>query len=215
MADPFLPAFRANEDPAVVPQFFMHEGEECARIQIAGNSRFSPVVPAHSVWERGDFGQDITYAERWPEQYRQFKEGSAQTANGTPLESAPFLNPSRIADLRALKVYSIESLAHFDDRYISRLGGHGYRLKELAQEFLAKQAAPAINSPDVSALLARIAALEAAQTITEPADAFAHMDDSQIKDEIARLTNVRPKGNPSRATLVGMLTDLQAEQQAA
>lgn len=211
MADPFLQPFKANEDPAVVPQFFLHEGEECVRIQIAGNSRFSPVVPANSVYDRGDFGEEITYADRWAAQYQQFKQGTAQTADGTPLESAPFLNPSRIADLRMLKVYSVEGLATFDDRYISRLGGNGYRLKELAQEFLQKQVAPPLSGPDVAELLARIAALEAEKGTADP---YASMDDRALKDEIERLAGQRPLGNPNRATLMGMLTDLKTEQAA-
>lgn len=212
--DQFLPQFRPGEEAAIAPQFFMHEGVECVRVLKGGDSRNVPVFRAFDVWERGDFGADITYADRWPDQYAQFKEGATQTAHGTPLEQAPFLNPSRIADLRALKVFSVEGLAGFDDRYISRLGGNGYKLKEMAQEFLAKRAvsSPSAYAEENEALKARLAALEAQMGVPEP---YTHLSDEELKERISLATGSRPRGNPSRATLVGMLRDLEPSQEAA
>ena len=203
--DPFLPTFKANEEAAISPQFFLHEGEECVRVLKAGDSRSIPVFRAVDVCGRGEFGEEVTYADRWPDQYAQFKQGSSQTANGTPLEQAPFLNPSRIADLRALKIFSVEGLAQFDDRYISRLGGHGYRLKELAQEFLAKGFnIPAIDlQKQIAELTARLAMVEAS-----PAAAVIDADmrtDEELKQAIADKFGQRPRGNPSRQTLLSML----------
>jgi len=224
MTDPYLPAFRSNEENAVSPQFFMHEGMECVRVLIGGNSRFTPVFLANEVWVKGDYGQEITYADRWPEQYKQFKDGSAQTAGGTALEDAPFLNPSRIADLRAIKIFSIEGLAQFDERNIARLGGHGYRLKELAQEFLTKR--PSAGDADlrsqIEALTARLSAAEANGTLHPthnqiPAtnDPYEGIDDAELKNRIKIITGSFPRGNPSRPTLVGMLRDLENATEAA
>lgn len=204
--DPFLPTFKANEEAAISPQFFLHEGEECVRVLKAGDSRSIPVFRAVDVCGRGEFGEEITYADRWPDQYAQFKQGYSQTANGTPLEQAPFLNPSRIADLRALKIFSVEGLAQFDDRYISRLGGHGYRLKELAQEFLAKGFnIPAVDlQKQIAELTARLAQVEA----NPPAAAIIDSDsrtDEELKQAISDKFGQRPRGNPSRTTLLNML----------
>lgn len=212
--DPFLPAFSSREEFAVIPQFFLHEGEECVRVVIGGNSRFAPVFRAEDFWQRGEFGQELYYKDRWPEQYRQFKDGSAQTAGGTALEEAPFLNESRIRDLRALKVFSVEGLASFDDRYITRLGGHGYRLKELAQEFINNRAQNGgVNrlSEENEVLKARLAALEARMGTLPVAD-----DDNvkALKEEIKGLTGSYPRGNPSAETLKAILADLKSEQAA-
>lgn len=205
--DPFLQPFRANEEAAIAPQFFMHEGEECVKVLIAGNSRFAPVFRAQDEWSRGEFGEPVTYADRFADQYRQFKEGSAQTAGGTALEEAPFLNPSRIADLRALKVFSLEGLASFDDRYISRLGGNGYRLKELAQEFIAKRAMPPIALAEENAdLRRRLEALEAQSVASD------ERSDDELKEAIFVKHGSRPRGQPSRATLLNMLAQEPAAQ---
>lgn len=210
--DQFLPQFRPNEEAAIAPQFFMHEGIECVRVLKGGDSRNVPVFRAADVWDHGDFGTVITYADRWPDQYAQFKAGSQQTADGTPLEQAPFLNPSRIADLRALKVFSVEGLANFDDRYISRLGGNGYHLKEMAQDFLQQRAvsSPAAYAQENEALKARLAALEAQLGGGVKADPYATLSDNDLRERIKDLNNGKyPVGRPSRDVLVGMLKTLE------
>lgn len=235
MADPFLPQFKANEGAAIAPQFFLHEGIEVVRVLKAGDSRSIPVFRAVDVWERGDFGEEITYAERWPDQYRQFKEGSAQTANGTPLEQAPFLNPSRISDLRALKIFSIEGLAQFDDRYIARLGGNGYHLKEMAQDFINKRNFGATTDAhlqdQIAALTARLAEVEGRPVMphsmspinnghdpipsgwvemTENPLAVDPRTDEELKKAIADKFGSRPRGTPTRETLLNMLAQESA-----
>lgn len=225
MSDVFLKAFKANENHAVVPQFFNHEGEVCVRVLLGGNSRFAPVYRAKDFYDRDEFGQDVTYADRWPDQYQQFLAGAAQTADGTPLEQAPFLNESRIRDLRHLKVFSIEGLASFDDRYISRLGGNGYKLKELAQEFLQQKA----GSPDISRLSSENEQLRAmmeqmqaqiANLQTTPAasindaDDYRQWSDDQVRESIKEITGRYPNGQPKRETLIRMLIELKAEQAA-
>ena len=134
------------------------------------------------------------------------------------------MNPSRIADLRAIKIFSIEGLAQFDERNIARLGGHGYRLKELAQEFLSKR--PSAGDSDlraqIEALTARLSAAEANGTLhpthnQTPAtnDPYEGIDDAELKNRIKNLTGSFPRGNPSRPTLVGMLRDLENATEAA
>ena len=53
----------------------------------------------------------VTYAERFQHQYRQFKTAAAQTKTGTPLDHAPFLTEGRRAELRAQNIYTVEALA--------------------------------------------------------------------------------------------------------
>lgn len=215
-----LPSFQQtaaayNHEPALAPLFFMHEGIECVKVLKAGDSRTVSVFPAHSQYDANEFGEPMTYAERWPYQYAQFKDGNKQSANGTPLSEAPFLNPSRISDLNALKVFTLEALATFDDRYISRMGGNGYNLKMQAQEFLAKKSIPAMDV-DVAALVKQnaelLARLENQQNETDP---YLGIPDEELKARIKAITGNGVRGNPSRPTLVGMLRDLDPNENAA
>lgn len=214
MADPTLPRFNPNQQSAVAPFFFMHEGIECVKVMIAGETRFSPVYPALSVWEM-DGLTEVTYADRWPEQYQQFKNGSAQIADGTALDEAPFLNPSRISELRQLKIYSIEALANLDDRSIPKLGGKGYELKELAREYLTKRQAQGANNK-IEQMQAQIEALTA--MLNKPADVHHYEpavepegEATRLKEAIKAKSGTYPRGNPSIDTLRRMLTELDTE----
>lgn len=219
MADPTLPRFNPNENSAVVPFFFMHEGEECVKIQIAGETRFTPVYRANDMWER-DGLQEITYAERWPEQYAQFKNGAAQVADGTALDNAPFLNPSRIADLRNLKIYSIEALASIDDRNIQRLGGKGYELKAMAAKWLAERMQRGSDNK-IAEMAAQIEALKA-MVDSKPRVSLEELqilsqeeptteEYAAIKEQIKVKTGSYPRGNPSLSTLKRLLSELDGE----
>lgn len=210
MSDPTLPRFNSKEQMSVVPFFFMHEGEECVKVQIAGETRFTPVFRASDMWDR-DGLQEITYAERWAEQYRQFKEGASQVADGIPLDEAPFLNQSRIAELRQLKIYSVEALASLDDRSIPRLGGKGYELKAMAQDFLVKRRETGANDK-IAAMQAQIAELTAMLNQSKPEGAnplfAADGEYTRLKDEIKAKTGSYPRGNPSLETLQRIVAEL-------
>ena len=213
MADPTLPRFNPNEQAAVVPFFFTHEGEECVKVQIAGETRFAPVFRAHDMYER-DGLQEFTYAERWPEQYAAFKNGLTQVADGTSLDEAPFLNPSRIADLRQLKIYSVESLASIDDRNIARLGGKGYELKSMAREWLSKRMQNGSDNK-IAELEAKLAALTASMGTPntfppQNADVFVGERDeyAMLKEQIKAKTGSYPRGVPGIDTLRRMIAEL-------
>lgn len=204
MSDPTLPRFNSKEQMSVVPFFFMHEGEECVKVQIAGETRFTPVFRASDMWDR-DGLQEITYAERWAEQYRQFKEGASQVADGIPLDEAPFLNQSRIAELRQLKIYSVEALANLDDRSIPRLGGKGYELKAMAQDFLTKRRETGANDK-IAAMQAQIEALTAMLNQPKPQLPVQDTDleaarKNILRDEIKARTGSYPPGNPKTQTV--------------
>lgn len=201
-----------NHEPSLAPLFFMHEGIECVKVMKAGDSRTISVFPADSTYDVNEFGEPMTYAERWPNQYAQFKNNSTQVADGTPLSEAPFLNPSRINDLNAIKVFTLEALANYDDRYISRMGGNGYRLKTMAQEFLEKRAAMG-GGEDVEALKARIAALEAQQQAPK-SDPYEGVSDEELKARIKEATGSHVRGPVKRETLTSMMRDLESEKAA-
>lgn len=198
---------------------------EVVEVRFAGSKNYAPVFPAQAMWKR-DGNREITYAERWADQYREFKEGNSQEANGTPLEMLRDygLTPELLSLCRALRIYSIEALYHLEGDRAKSLGMNQNRLKDAARDFMAERARTTGAFSEVEQLKARIAELEArstvvpAATLTEPeidvvvaeADAYAALTDSEIKDRIKGLAGIRPAGNPSRATIVGMLSGLEA-----
>lgn len=199
---------------------------EVVEVRFAGSKNYAPVFPAQAMWKR-DGNREITYAERWAEQYREFKEGNSQEANGTPLEMLRDygLTPELLSLCRALRIYSIEALYHLEGDRAKSLGMNQNRLKDAARDFMAERARTTGAFSEVEALKARIAELEGRSTVvpevalSEPEidaavqaadDAYAALTDSEIKDRIKDLAGIRPAGNPPRATIVGMLSGLEA-----
>jgi hypothetical protein len=125
---------------------------EVVEVRFAGTKDYS-VFPSmeYSHWiddeETGE-RRRITYAERWPRQYRQFKEKQQQTKSGTPLDYLPFLTEAKRAELRALSIYTAEALAELDGLPLKNLGTGGRDLKNLATDYLA--------SSDHNAVISRL-----------------------------------------------------------
>jgi hypothetical protein len=120
----------------------IYEDVEVCEIRIAG-TKDSTVQPSHMIspsWEVDeDTGEQrqLTYAERFPRQYQQFKAKQQQTKSGTPLDYVPFLTDARRAELRAQNIYTIEALAELDGQPLKNLGIGGRDLKNKAVEYLA------------------------------------------------------------------------------
>lgn len=181
---------------------------EVVEIRIAGDRNFAPTFPARSMWKRVD-GEEISYADRWPDAYARFKAGQEQVAFGTPLSELPFLTEAKRMELRGLKVYTAEALASLDGKNLSNLGANGREMKTQAEAYLARAAGSSKEvalAAEVEALKARISELaEGGIAVPPQAD-----DREALKAEIAELTGNRPRGNPSVDTLREMLADLKA-----
>lgn len=199
---------------------------EVVEVRFAGQKNYMPVFPADAFWQR-EGNRVITYAERWPDQYRAFKEGSPQEALGTPLDllADQGITPELISLCRALRIYSIEALHHLEGQALKSLGMNANRLKEAAAAHMADRMGARAALDEVDALRKRIAELEAAGARSVPleapteaevdvlvaeADAHAGKTDDELKEEIAVLAGRKPPGNPSRETLVRTLEELQA-----
>jgi len=178
---------------------------EIVEVRIAGDRNYNPVFPAHAMWMRVD-GQEVTYAERWPDEYARFKANSVQVASGTPLSELPFLTEAKRAELRGVKVYTAEALASLDGKNLTALGVTGREMKNQAQAYLDRAGASAGSvamAAELDDLRAQMAALQA--TAGLPVDG----EKEALKSQIAELTGARPKGNPSLETLREMLSDLK------
>lgn len=210
---------------------------ELVEIRTAGDRNTVKVFPAHSMhrWTMDEDGEQVeqTYAQRWNDQYRRFKENRQQVQDGTPLSELPFLTEAKRAELRALSVHTAETLAALDGQNLKTLGQGGRELKNQAQAYLDA----ASGSANVTQLAAQVAELQAqlaafqntpshllpanqpqTETTSEPeqnsADDFENSSDDELKDYIASITGSKPRGNPSHETLVRMAREASAEEAA-
>lgn len=197
---------------------------EVVEVRFAGSKLYSPVFPANGFWKR-DGHKTITYAERWADAYRDFLQGNDQKASGTPLEMLkPYgVSDSQLSLCRALKVYSIESLHHLEGPNLKSLGMNSNALKEMANRYMADRASGASSATTIADLRAQIEALKAQiipvkestqaeiEAALQAANAeFEGISDDELKERIAAKIGRKPAGNPSRATLIASLKELEA-----
>ncbi|NVN06060.1 hypothetical protein HW509_10735 [Asaia spathodeae] len=190
---------------------------EVCELRIAGEKNYVPVVPADSIWQVQN-GQSVTYAERFSEQYRQFKTGGAQEASGTPLqELSPYgITPAQISLCRAMKIHSIEAAHSLEGHALKALGVQGNDLKRMTAAYMANLARGGQVESELEQLRRQVAELTAARKTSplsgnEEANddgiseaSFDEMSDDQIKAYIRERSGSAPRGNPSRETLVRM-----------
>ena len=73
--------------------------------------------------------------ERLPRHWEAFQRQAEQAQSGTQLEVMPWLTKSQVFELKAQKIYTVESLANIPDSALTITGGRG--LREKAQKYLA------------------------------------------------------------------------------
>lgn len=197
---------------------------QVVEVRFAGSKNYSPVFPVDAAWKTEN-GRVVTYAERWEDQYRAFLAGASQEAAGTPLEMLKSygMSDANLSLCRALRIYSIEALYHLEGDALKSLGIASNMLKDMARAYMADRAKSSDGAAELAALRAEIAALKAAIPVKEPSpaevdemvqasdDEYSALSDDELKDRIAGLTGTgRPRGNPSRATLVSAVRELES-----
>lgn len=227
----------SNEKPTVVPIFKMvarknvseskrlgrpiYRDMEVCEMRFSGDKNRVTVVPANDVWKWVD-GEEVTYAMRWPDQYKRFKEGVQQSQTGTPIEELPFITQAKRLELKGLNIYTAEALAELDGQNLKTLGIGGRELKNQANAYLDN----ATGSAKVTEMAAQIEALKlqiaemaadklpvvsAKDAVDDEGLEFQDWDDAALKTFIKENTGSAPRGNPSHETLVQMVVDLQKE----
>lgn len=201
----------------------VYDLKEMVELRFAGDRNYSPIFETSEMW-RNINGRVVTYAERFAEQYRAFVMGENQVAGGTALEMLkPYgMTPAQISMCNALKVYSIESILEM--RNPNALGMSTNAIMAMAKRWQAdhaeRQRADTQGSieamqAEIERLKALIPAQEASPDEIDAAvqaadDEYAALTDDELKDRIADLTRSgRPRGNPSRQTLVQSLRELE------
>jgi hypothetical protein len=213
-----------STDNLVIPRFYsdavenkaksrqagrpIFDDRELVEVRFAGNRQTVSVFPAHAICgERQDEDGDthkMTYAERWPDQYRRFKAKQQQVAAGTPVDELPFLTMAKRSELKALSIYTAEALAALDGNELKNIGQGGRELKNQAIAYL-DNASGSANATKMAAELADLRQ-QLQELRAEKADVsesqFASWQPEQIKDWIEEKLGERPRGNPNHATLV-------------
>lgn len=202
--------------------------QECVEITHPADKNSKKVFPALEIiaTTEDDFGSPVhaTYASKFHEQYRAYKEGRTQTMAGTPLSLAPFLPPARVLELNALRVHTIEQLAALDGQNLKNIGAGGRDLKNQATAYIETSktnADYASVASENASLKARLEALEttlahsAIKPVIAAADtasqsAFATWEDEDLKLFITDATGSRPQGNPKHGTLVKLADEANA-----
>lgn len=208
---------------------------EMVEIRSAGDRNTVKVFPAHAQhrWTMNEDGEQVveTYAMRWSEQYRRFKENRQQIQDGTPLSELPFLTEAKRSELRALSIHTAETLAVLDGVNLKALGPGGRELKNQAQAYLDNASGSANvthMAAQIADLQAQIAALTGAgaaqppvavEPVADPeptseADEFDDASDEELKTYIKAQTGTAPRGTPSHETLVRMAREASAQEAA-
>lgn len=110
------------------------EDQVICEVRIPGDPRRTMAAP-HTAKCMVD-GVWVTYADRFPEEYKRYLGKKNPAAIGTPLDRAPFLSTAKKSELRSLNIYTIEALAEVDGSNIRNLGMGGGELREKARDWL-------------------------------------------------------------------------------
>lgn len=195
---------------------------EMVRIRFPADRQRTLVRPALAEWRKVN-GQIVTYAQRFPEEYRRFKAGQAPVVHGMPLKEAPFLTEAQRRMLAALDVYTVEQLAGLEGQPVRNLGPNGREMVEKAKAFLETARGSADMTRlasenetlrrQLEALQQTVAGLAASQPApaAKPGTPFEAMSIDELKAAIKAATGETPRGNPSRETLIRMATEVCTE----
>lgn len=124
---------------------------------------------------------------------------------GTPLSAWPALDVARVAELQALKVFTVETLAAFPDSALPQLGMGSRELRERAKAFLAQAAgtsldgAYAVENERLRTELARVQSelLATSQQLTAAQSALAANPGPQTVSGVQEtITNPAPSPVP-------------------
>lgn len=204
----------------------VYEDKEFVRIRFVGDRQNVFVAPAEDFGTARDQGGNrLRYREEFYKHYEVFKSSAKALEVGTPLESLG-LPGSKIAELKASNVFTVEGLAMLDGTLLQKLGMGARELKNRAEDFLNKANNAAFankleaENADLKARLERMEALMAGQGVPSDeapnaydfnASPFAGWDDATIALWIVEQGGEKPHHKCSHETLVQKADELNAK----
>lgn len=187
---------------------------EYVHIRFPADNKRELHAPAHEMHYVSHAHRQMTYAERFPDVYRAFRDDEADLVHGTPLSELPALTEAQRAEYRAQKIQTVEQLANLPDPAIKRLGMGARVAVDAAQAYLKKAdglGEIARLKAEIDALKARMAQPAKAKDI---ADEFEGMTDDDLRNMLAD-AGVEADGRWGRKRLVSELQELAAKAEAA
>lgn len=194
------------------------EDKEMVEIRIPGDKHISWVGP---VTEQTKIdGHWVDSRQRFPEAYAAFKRGEQVANTGTPLEQwpNPKLTAARVAELKALNIFSVEDLASVSDSNLGRMGMGARELRNDAQKYI-ETAKVSVDPTKILAEMAQLREMVAKLSAGQPPEGptkdtatdkpIEECTDDELKAYIKKHGGVI-KGNPGRATLCKRVIEIQA-----
>lgn len=141
----------------VFPRFFLDKMELPFKSAEAGHPVYADVEMVE-VTTAGDTRSTWVgkvkdeHRQRWPQAYQAFKQGLEPAVDGMPLEQWPPLTPGQVANLKAIKIFTVEQLAGISDGHLQNIGLGGRQLRDKAIAWL-RQAEDGKEVERVNALL--------------------------------------------------------------
>lgn len=135
---------QAGGEDSCVPRFYLREVQNTALSEKEGRPRFDmkPYVEIFIPGEkhnRPDRPVNENDKRRWPGAWEKFQATQQEVLEGTPIEQWPYLNRAQVAEMKALGVMTIESLAGMADGLLEKLGPGGRDLQSRARQHLQPQ----------------------------------------------------------------------------
>lgn len=137
-----------NDAKGVYVRFFMHavldkKASDAEGRPIYADQEWIEILAPGNSTNIVRRGVRPTDRQRFPQEYRRFKEGEQEQLSGTPLTEVPWITRSQVEELHYKKVRTLEQLADLNDSACAASAGL-YSLKQKATAWLKKstEAAP-------------------------------------------------------------------------
>lgn len=130
-----------SDEKGIFPRFYLRPVENKVKSKEAGrpifeDTEYVEVIIAGDKNNKPHYKVNETHINRWPEQYKKFKEGMEQVPDGQRLEEWAVLTASRVKELRAVGIHTVEQLADLNEAGIQGLGMGGRELVDKAKKLV-------------------------------------------------------------------------------
>lgn len=137
-----------GSDRNLIVEFYTDAEHQAYESQLAGHAIYkdvdmirirTPGINGNTFERKVKLKGDVSSPgdpDRFPAQWRAFKEQQEQRPDGFPIEQWPVLSKSMVLNLKAQGIHVLEQIAGLPDVNLGILGMEGRRLRDLAKAFM-------------------------------------------------------------------------------